>query len=88
MLGGGFVVRSPGSDEAEIIERVMDQGLDIVVLCRFGDRRKPVSAHLMAFNHSGVAEDIAQVPIPVCVRGDVKFPRVWPDRATFDYGRN
>lgn len=71
----------------EIAERVMEGGLHLVVLCRYGDRKLPTSAAVIWYGWTtrgglGVAQDVDS-PIPVSYRGDV----LWPyDPRPLDYG--
>jgi hypothetical protein len=71
--------------EDEAAGLVLDGGMDIIVLCRYGDRRLPVEAFLAQFDQGGRYYGIVQVPIPICVRNDVPMPRMWPERP-MDYG--
>lgn len=71
--------------EGEIFERVLDQGMEIVVLCRYGRRDMPAEAWLVQFTLEGARQGLAPSPIPVSVRDDVAMPRQWPERP-MNYG--
>lgn len=58
----------------QIAEHVIDGGLEIVVICRYGDRRYPVAAFIIMRSYNGHDDATTEIPIPAFDRKDINIP--------------